>query len=681
MPEHMPIYARRMPLSPKSQFFILFWRLHYIGDTVKMSLPRSIIGRLVLYDKNQTALDKRRSTVTVQTDRQTDKQTGFPSVDKPWLKYYKNGVFEKALSTPTDKTLYRFYVENVFTDPDFPILKYFNTVLTTRQFLGLIETWARAFRAAGVIEDEMVPVYGTWSPEISAVLFALNAIGAHPYFEKLDITEDALRTETAGAKIAVVFEPLWNNVAKAVFNDDRFEKVFVVGLADSMSFPLKQLLVVKNKSSNRHFSNKDKYIFKNQVKKLASEYVDPFEVPFQKGRIAVITTSSGTTSSVVKGIMDTNEGALANIIGTAYSEPGFIAGKECLITLPPTASTAINCFFLLPLYMGMTVRIDPRADEENWPYLILRYKPSLTATTGSLWYSFFRWIESRKMQGKKIDLSFLDTFILGGSGVTPEQRDYINTMAKDCHVRSSMDSGYGCSEFFGVITVDKHEIDYESQSEDVIDVGIPIPGAVVSAFDQEGNEVPYSHRGELWAKGPSIMHGYFGKPELTKTAFADDWLKTGDIGFVDENGYIYCCGRMKSSVAVNGKSVFLFDVANALRQRLELEDCMVEVKKLIDGKQSIDIYYVQKPQVHREKKVIVTAMNEITQSMDIAVDGYMEFPEAFPISPTTLKPKTRYSNGFYNYSQSGELYEIGYLPTSEEDVWSVERSPAVSTSE
>ena len=600
------------------------------------------------------------------------KLTGYPSIDKPWLKYYKPDVYEKALNTPVDKSFYRFYVENIFTDPDFPILKYFNATFTTKQFLEMIETWARAFRAVGVNEDEMVPVYGTWSPEIAAIFFALNAIGAHPYFEKLDITEDALRAETDGAKVAVVFEPLWNDIAKAVFNEERFSKVFIVGLSDSMRFPLKQLVKIKNQSSRKGLS-KEKFVFANQIKKLAMTYTAPFEAPFKSDRIAVITTSSGTTSSVVKGVMDTNESALSNVIGTAYSEPGFIRGKECLITLPPTASTAINCFYLLPLYMGMTVRIDPRADEENWAKLILKYKPSLTATTGSLWYSFFRRIDGMRKQGMHVDLSFLDTFILGGSGVTPEQRDYINKMAKECHVASSMDCGYGCSEFFGVITVDKHEIEYQPQSEDVIDVGIPIPGAVVAVFDNNGNELPYDQRGEIWAKGPSIMHGYFGKPELTEQAFSGEWLKTGDIGFVDENGYIYCYGRIKSSVTINGKTVFLFDVANALRRHFDLEDCMVEVKDLVNGKQSIVVYYVQKADSQTSDDNICQQMNSFVEKMGIIVDGYREFSEAFPISPTTLKPKTRYVDGFINYNPMGEKNSISYSPTNEIDTWRLER--------
>lgn len=593
--------------------------------------------------------------------------TGYPSKDMPWLKYYRPGVYEKTLSTYIDKTVYRFYMENVFIEPTFPLFKYFNTTLTTKQFIELIETWARAFRAVGVKPDEMVPVYGTWSPEIAAIFFALNAIGAHPYFEKLDITEKALRRETDGARVGVVFEALWNDVAKAVFDEKRFEKVFMIGLSDSMSFPLNLLIKAKSKDFRCVKDNK-KYLFKNDVIALARSFSGTFEVPFSKDRIALITTSSGTTSDNVKGIMDTNEGALLSVIGSALSEPRYIAGKECLITLPPTASTAINCFFLLPLYMGMSLRIDPRADEENWTKIILKHKPSISLSTGSMWYSFFRRIDDMKKRGKRIDLRFLDTVVLGGSGVTPKQLEYMNKIARECNAPNAIQTGYGCSEYFGVITFEKSGVECVSSSRSVISVGVPMVGAVVGIFDEKGTELPYGKRGEIRAKGPSVMHGYFNQPELTGQIISGEWLKTGDLGKMDENGFVYCYGRLKSSIECKGETVYLFDIANALRNEFELEDCMAEVKQLEAGKQAVVIYYVQDANHRQPSREVCMKINRYTSKLGVEVDGYMEFEEAFPISPTTLKPKTRYTEGFINYLPTGQKVSIRFSPTDVEGV-------------
>lgn len=182
--------------------------------------------------------------------------TGYPSVDEPWKCLYIAENYQKVAGRPENVTLYRYFRDNVFTDPDFQVLKYFNHTYTTTAFLQLVEKWARAFKRMGVKPDEMVPVFGTWCPEIAVSLFALNAIGAHPYFEKLDITEEALHTETAGARFAMVLDALWNPTVERVFSEDRFEKVIIVHLYDSMEFPLKQVLMLKElfQAINPHIS-------------------------------------------------------------------------------------------------------------------------------------------------------------------------------------------------------------------------------------------------------------------------------------------------------------------------------------------------------------------------------------------------------------------------------------------
>lgn len=607
--------------------------------------------------------------------KQAREFTGYPSVDKPWLNYYKPDAEKLALNTPKDINFYRFYMEHVFTKPSFPILKYFNAVFTTEEFISMIELWARAFRAVGVTEDEMVPIYGTWCPEIAAMFFSLNAIGAHPYYEKLDITKSALLSETIGAKVAVVFEPLWNDVACAVFSEERFETVFMIGLSDSMRAPIKQMMWLKNREFRKSVPQTNKFVFSEQARELASQFKGKFEVPFRKDRIAVITSSSGTTSSLVKGIMDTNESALANVLASAYSEPRFFSGKECFITLPPTASTAINCFFLLPLYMGMTVRIDPRADEQNWTRLLLKYKPSLSFSTGSLWHSFFRNVDAMRKSGKTVNLSFLETFFMGGSGVTPAQLDFINTVAKECNAPRSMVTGYGCSEFFGVITAGRYDVDYIGHSKSVINVGVPISCATVGIFDGEGNELTYGQRGEIRVKGTSLMHGYFGKPGVSAAMFDGEWLITGDVGEMDENGYVYCYGRMSSSIEMGGKTVYLFDIANDLRETFMLEDCMAEVKKLAGGKQSVVVYYVQRPEKRLEEKEICEKINAFMEKQGIVIEGYREFEGAFPISPTTLKPQTRYTDGFIQFTPSGDKLVVSYKSTETTDVWNVVKEP------
>lgn len=167
------------------------------------------------------------------------------------------------------------------------------------------------------------------------------------------------------------------------------------------------------------------------------------------------------------------------------------------------------------------------------------------------------------------------------------------------------------------------------------------------------------------------MHGYFGKDTLTYEMFDGEWLKTGDVGEMDEDGYIYCYGRMKSSVILNGERIYLFDIANQLRREANLEDCMLEIKPLENGGHSLVAYYVQKVDAYINEKDVIAKMEDTVKKVGITIDGYREFEEALPISPTTLKPKTRYLDGFYKYTLTGNRTEISYSPSEQAGAYKI----------
>ena len=155
----------------------------------------------------------------------------------------------------------------------------------------MVYTWARAFKAIGIKENEVVPYYGPFFPDVGAMTFALNIIGACPYFLKLAINPEALAEETADSRIAIVYDDMWADVS-IEFSKDRFEKVIIVTAADAMPFPKKQIVsfIGKLKSSQRKSRNRDskKYLMLGQAKRYAEKYQDEIRAPFVPGRPAFI---------------------------------------------------------------------------------------------------------------------------------------------------------------------------------------------------------------------------------------------------------------------------------------------------------------------------------------------------------------------------------------------------------
>ena len=99
-----------------------------------------------------------------------------------------------------------------------------------------------------------------------------------------------------------------------------------------------------------------------------------------------------------------------------------------------------------------------------------------------------------------------------------------------------------------------------------------------------------------------------------------------------------------------------------------LEDCIVEAKDLVNGQKSIVVYYIPDSETPIDEKALCVQMDKYTVSKGVTIDGYRRFEGAFPISSTTLKPQTRYTDGFVKYSSTGEELGVKYSPYEERDV-------------
>lgn len=587
--------------------------------------------------------------------------TGYASIDKPWLKYYDKDADKIGYNIPANKTLWDLYRELLLEQKKIPAIEYFGKSISRQDFISNVEKWARSFKALGIKPDEIVVIYSVVLPEVCAIFFALNAIGAVPYFLKLDSSEEDLRNESKEAKTAIVFDGLWDKIKDSL--EDRLDRIIMLSAKDDMPFLIKQFVSVSEKVKGNAFDYRKnaKCISAREVLESGEKWRGEYAEPFTPGRIAAITVSSGTTGTGVKGIMDTNESMIASVMATANAKIRYFKGRKLLLEMPLMASTSLNCLFLLPLYQGMTLIIDPRLSRENWYKHVMKYKPAVTICTGAFWEVFFRKAEEEIRNGKKVDFSFVDSFIMGGAGTTPEKLEWMSRVLKENGSETGIFSGYGLSEIFGVMSVEQHGAKRENTLMDcpVISVGLPIPGFVVSVHGENGEELKYGERGELWAFSPTMMHGYYGKPELTEKTVVDGVVHTGDLCSIDADGYIYCYGRIKNCVYIDGKRVFLFDIANKIRETLNLADCMVEKKEMEDGTIDIVAYVARHPNQYPDEEALLKEIDAFCRKDNINISGYKVYELELPANPATLKPRTNDLDGFVKY-EGGNEYEISY---------------------
>ena len=598
--------------------------------------------------------------------------TGYPSIDMTWLKYYANGLAEKVNIIPKNKTVWDVIEEKLEEYYEYPAIEYFETLISREDFVERVYTWARTFRAMGVEPDEVVPIYGPFFPDICAMVFALNAIGATPYFLKLMITPEYLSEETKYSKVAVVYDGMWKNV-ECEFSKDRFKTVIVASSDVDMPSPKKEIVsflskmqAIKNKS---RIPEDKKYIWLDDAKKIANYYTGNVKVPFVKDRSAFITASSGTTiGGTVKGVVATNEATIVHMQMGKLSGIQYFPGDLCLDQLPPTISTSLNVLFFYALYNGMTVLIDPRVSEKDFYNQIVNRKPNMALTTGSAWEAFFNRVAREMDQGKKFDFSCAKAWTVGGEGTDVKKYKQWMDIMERAHATNKVFTGYGLSELFSAVSVEELNALCDF-SKSIMSVGIPYVGMNVGVFDENGNELPYNKRGELWIKSKTAMKEYYNKPELTNKTKVNGWIRSGDLAEIDENGFLYVWGRMSDRIELNSNNDFyLFDIANKIKENKYIVDSLVLRRPTNENPNNVVAHIALQKDLDGKK--VEDIIDEINESMidflptTVVLDSFCIHDTMIPYSLLTMK-KDRHGlseiqTGFFNCI-NGELVNIDYI--------------------
>ena len=606
--------------------------------------------------------------------------TGFSSVDMPHLKYYDKNALDIATTIPLDQTVWDVIEKKLEEYYDYPAIEYFKKLIGREEFRDRVYEWARTLKALDIGSDEVVPVYGQFVPDVCAITFALNMIGACPYFLKLAITPEALEEETRDSKFAVVFDGMWGNVAQE-FSKDKFKNVVVVTASEDMPSPKKQIVSFLSKMEalrgKSRIPNEKKYIWVDKAKAMANYYTgrdEEIKVPFVPNRTSFITSSSGTTvGGLVKGIMATNETVLAQLKMADASNVQYFPGEKCLNHFPPTAATSLNILCFLPLYRGMTVWFDPRVSDNDFYKQLVYGKPQLAVNTGSKWEVFFNRIEKEMRRGKRFDFSFARGWVVGGEGTDVKKFMHWREIMTECNAPDALGIAFGTSEAFSAISTECMSAPRDKFDKPVMNVGIPYAGFKVYVCDEEGNELPYNQRGELVVSGPSIMKGYYLKEELTENTIINGELHTGDIAEIDEDGFIYIWGRKTNSITLGDKQLYLFDVEVELKKLDFVCDAIVLAMPTDGDEETLVAHIVVSDDMKHNVRGCIEELNTLMEAYlpeGVVIDAYSFHDEILPISPTTLK-KDR--NGLseqtigYFQMEDNELYKVTYYPNTSGD--------------
>lgn len=543
------------------------------------------------------------------------KLTGYPSIDKPWLKYYT----EEAINAPLpDCTVYEtIYNSNKEYLSDIALM-YFGKRISYKVLFEQIDKTAKAFSALGVKSGDNVALCMPAIPETIYSVLALNKIGANANMLNPTFTAEQLtdRINDTGASVLVVINELYK-LLDAVIPNTKIKIVVACPAVNSLGVfvkIVKKAIPILNTVSWNNFIRNGK----------DAEIIIP---PYKTNSPAIMVYSSGTTGAS-KGIQLTNTGINAAIVQGGNIGFDWERQDRWFSQIPIWFSTGISANTIIPLKYGITVILEPIYNLELLRKHLLRYKPNFMISAGS----FLEYVRTKK----ELDSAYrcAKYFVSGGDYVTPSAEARFNEWFAKNGNNVKLHKGYGMCECGGTVTSTCYKCNVPGSA------GIPSSHVIVSAFDLKcGKELKYGERGEIRVMSPCRMLGYYKKPKETEKYFHTDedgniWACTGDMGYVTEDGCVYVSGRISDSyINDQSETVYLFDIERAVLDIPQVRQCKA-VASVIAGK-TVHVCHTVLDSSTNVAEIIRSVSKHCTEKLPVSHQPYLFkfYDDVLPVAP------------------------------------------------
>lgn len=477
----------------------------------------------------------------------------------PWVKYF--GDIPEHLVYP-EGSMYEAVKESAIklNKMDSVAYEFQGKKTTYRTFLDKIDYIGRAYRNIGIEPGDTVTVCMPNTPQGVDTFYALNRIGAVPaMIHPLSaVGEIAFYINTAQSKAVLVVDLFYEKVLEALKDVDHPVKVIVARVKDELPFPLNLLypLTVKNKPAPLPKDNKNVIEWSDFITAGKKSGKLTNELP-KKDDTAVILFSGGTTGTS-KGIELTNLNMNA-LAAQVASNAGFsMEGLRMFSVMPLFHGFGLGVGIHTCLMASGTCIIIPQFTIKTYARDVKKYKPNVIVGVPTLYEALLR------SEGFDFDLSFLRGMFCGGDSLSVELKKKVDTFLKEHNATIQVREGFGTTECVTASCLTPYDTYREGS------IGIPFSDTYYAIVNPNNDtEVPYGEEGEICICGPTVMKGYLNNAEETASTLrthkdGNVWLHTGDLGYMDEDGFVYYKQRMKRLIIVSGINVYPSQVENAI---------------------------------------------------------------------------------------------------------------------
>lgn len=510
----------------------------------------------------------------MSTETVTANRTGYPSIDRPWKKFFTEDVLGTELPK---QTMFEYIYEANKDRPDYIALEYMDMKkVTFAELWENIEIAAKGLTALGVKPGEIVTVAMPNTPEFVYLAYAINRVGAvlniiHP-LPGLQELHGYLKE--AESRFFFMFDGTYN-IIKDTLKETPVKKAIVISPAQSLN-GIKRTLYKWAK-----FPKLDKSMCMTWSEFVeAGKDVAPAYFRKDPDTMAVISHTGGTTGEP-KGCMlsDTNENSIAFQVRLSFPGAEIMPGKCMLVVLPPFVNYSFCNAIHEGFGMGMRMGLVPNYEVGKYHEY---HKLHNTAVINSIPQYCQAMLHEKELEN--MDLSSLQYIAAGGEAMDRDIEAQFNEFLAAHGAKMKVTKGYGCTEFTSVVSFTYPEVNFPNS------VGVPLPMVNLKIVEPDTtDELPYGETGEVCVTGPSLMLGYYKNQEATDDLIkvhpdGQRWLHMGDLGKIDEDGVLYITGRLKRIIMTKGSDgnvtkMFPDRIEKAIQRCDEVEvSCVIGVR-------------------------------------------------------------------------------------------------------
>ncbi|HYK73565.1 MAG TPA: AMP-binding protein [Pseudoneobacillus sp.] len=480
--------------------------------------------------------------------------------EKPWLKHYPAEI-PHTLSFASEP-VQQYLVKAAKEYPDKIAIHFMGKESTFKEVYEKSQKLAVYLQQLGITKGDRVAIMLPNTPQAVISYFGILLAGGivvqtNPLYMERELEYQMI---DSGAKAIITLDILFPRVTK-VMAKTSLKHIIVTAIKDALPFPKnlvypfiqkKQygiVVTVKHEGSNHLLSE----IFKQPVMELKT-----YDLNFDED-IALLQYTGGTTG-FPKGVMLTHKNLVSNAaMSQAWMYKCKPGEEKVLGILPFFHVYGMTTVMILSVMQAYEMVLLPKFDVETTLKTIQKQRPTLFPGAPTIYIGLLNHPDL-----KNYDLSSIDSCISGSAPLPVEVQQKFEEVTG-----GKLVEGYGLTESSPVT----HSNFIWDRPRVKGSIGVPWPDTDAAIFSMEtGDALPPGEIGELAVKGPQVMKGYWNKPEDTAQTLRDGWLLTGDLGYMDEEGYFYIVDRKKDMIIAGGFNIYPREIEEVLYEHPNVQE-------------------------------------------------------------------------------------------------------------